>query len=62
MPNMEDPNERMAYYLSELDNDNAPIGWRRYLPMATSIVRKFDLAKAVMNAEIYVNPNTFQSG
>ncbi len=27
----------LAFILSELDNDNAPIGWGKYIPLATAL-------------------------
>ena len=51
-PNMEDPVDRLAHYLSEIHNDNAPLGWERYRSTAECLIRKFDLEAAVMAADI----------
>ena len=34
---------KLAFWLSEIDNDNAPIGWGHYIPMASMILNKFEL-------------------
>ncbi len=49
---MDDPTDRMAHYLSELLNDNAPMGWERYRLAAGILIAKFDLGAAVMVADI----------
>jgi len=38
-----DPVWKLAHWMSEIDNDMAPIGWSRYIPLASSILQKFDL-------------------
>jgi hypothetical protein len=47
-PNMSDPVDRLAHYLSELHNDNAPIGWERYSFMAKALIEKSILSESVM--------------
>lgn len=47
-PDDNDPVDNLAWYLSELHNDNAPIGWHYYRPMAKSLIEKFNLANEVM--------------
>lgn len=37
------PVYKLAYWLSEVDNDNAPIGWSRYIFIAKCILNKFEL-------------------
>jgi len=49
---MNDAVDRMAHYLSELHNDNAPMGWERYRTTAVCLIKKFDLEKAVMAADL----------
>ena len=51
-PDMKDPVDRLAHYLSEVHNDAAPIGWRSYRFLAKCLIDKFDLKDAVMAAEI----------
>lgn len=51
-PDMSNPTDRMAHYLSELHNDNAPMGWERYRMTAELLIKKFDLKEAVMTADI----------
>jgi len=38
-----DPVWQLAFRLSEVDNDNAPIGWFRYTPLARWLLETFDL-------------------
>lgn len=38
-----DPVWRLAFWLSEQDNDNAPIGWARYIPLATALRTRFTM-------------------
>jgi hypothetical protein len=37
------PEWKLAHRLSEVDNDNAPIGWYRYAPLARWLLRTFDM-------------------
>lgn len=37
------PEWKLAFFLSEIDNDNAPIGWGRYRSMARALLARFDL-------------------
>ena len=37
------PTWRLAFWLSEIDNDNAPIGWSRYIALARALLDKFNL-------------------
>jgi hypothetical protein len=37
------PAWRLAFWLSEVDNDNAPIGWSRYIALAQSLLAKFTM-------------------
>ena len=34
---------RLAWRLSEADNDNAPIGWSRYIALASWLLRTFNM-------------------
>jgi hypothetical protein len=34
---------RLAFRLSEVDNDNAPIGWYEYAPLARWLLKTFEL-------------------
>lgn len=34
---------RLAFFLSEIDNDRAPIGWGKYQSMAASLLANFTL-------------------
>lgn len=36
---------KFAFELSEIDNETAPIGWYRYVTLATWILLKFDRKK-----------------
>lgn len=46
-PDKTDPVDALAHYLSEWHNDNAPIGWERYRPVARDMIKKFNIAEAV---------------
>lgn len=35
----------LAHRLSEIDNDNAPIGWSRYIPIARWLLNTFDMTE-----------------
>jgi hypothetical protein len=35
---------KLAFKLSELENDNAPIGWSRYIPRAEKLLNEEDPA------------------
>jgi hypothetical protein len=41
------PEWRLAFRLSEVDNDNAPIGWSRYVTLAAWLLRTFELKERV---------------
>jgi hypothetical protein len=38
-----DPVWRLAFRLSEVDNDNAPIGWYRYVNLARWLLETFEM-------------------
>jgi len=45
---------KLAFLLSEFDNDNAPIGWSKYIPMARCLLDNFNMepkAPSVARAE-----------
>lgn len=35
----------LAFWLSEIDNANAPIGWGKYILMARALLTKYDLVE-----------------
>lgn len=37
-----DPAWRLAWRLSEVDNDDAPIGWSRYIPLARWVLNHYE--------------------
>ena len=37
------PAWRLAWRLSEVDNDNAPIGWSRYIGLASWLLQTFTM-------------------
>lgn len=39
------PAWKLAWRLSEVDNDNAPIGWSRYIPLASWLFITFDMTE-----------------
>lgn len=40
---------KLAFELSEFDNDNAPIGWSRYISMASLLLSKYELIEKKEN-------------
>lgn len=49
LPNLDDPKDRLAHFLSELHNDNAPLGWERYRFLASVLLDKFPLVDVLMD-------------
>lgn len=41
----DDPIEKLAFEMSEIDNDNAPIGWASYKHLARWMLAKYDLVE-----------------
>ena len=41
------PTWKLAFFLSEIDNDNAPIGWGRYILMAQGLLSKYNIEELV---------------
>jgi len=37
------PDWKLAFELSEVDNDNAPIGWFSYIHLASHLNRKYEI-------------------
>ena len=35
----------LAFLMSELENDNAPLGWGRYISLASGLLRLYDMEK-----------------
>ena len=46
-PNMTRTIDRLAYILSELHNENAPLGWERYRNVAHALLLKLPIAEFV---------------
>ena len=44
------PKWALAFRLSEVDNDNAPIGWARYIPLAGWLLTTFELTPKTVPA------------
>ena len=40
-----DPVWKLAFWMSEIDNDSAPIGWGDYRVLASAVLRRFDLTE-----------------
>jgi len=34
---------KLAWWMSEIDNDNAPIGWARYISLARAVIDRFQV-------------------
>ena len=41
----DNPAWKLAFWLSEVDNQHAPLGWSRYIPLATCLLATFDMRK-----------------
>jgi hypothetical protein len=59
-PNLTNRTDRLAHILSEMHNDNAPLGWERYRGLANLLLLKFPIA-AVVDDERFLDHN-FQPG
>lgn len=40
-----DPAWELAFCMSEIDNDNAPLGWAAYIPLAQSLLSNYDIKR-----------------
>ena len=40
-----DPVWELAFTLSEIENDNAPIGWCQYIATAKCLLAKYDISR-----------------
>jgi len=40
-----DPVWELAFAMSEMDNDSAPIGWGKYVNLATLIMHNYDVKR-----------------
>lgn len=40
-----DPDMELAFCMSELENDNAPIGWSKYLPLAKMLRSHYNISR-----------------
>lgn len=43
-----DPEKELAFTLSEIMNDNAPIGWGKYIPVARSLLANYEIKRKAM--------------
>lgn len=48
--NLINSTDRLAFLLSELHNDNAPIGWEKYRGLASLLLAKFPI-KDIVNSD-----------
>jgi len=46
-PDMTKTTDRLAHVLSEMHNDNAPLGWERYRPLAIMLMDKLTITSVV---------------
>lgn len=42
---------KLAFRLSEVDNDNAPIGWGRYIAIASWLLATYEMTPKATNTE-----------
>jgi hypothetical protein len=59
-PDMNSETDRLAHMLSEMHNDNAPLGWEHYRFLANLLMAKFPIAEIVKD-ERFFDPS-FQPG
>ena len=59
-PNMSDAKDRLAHMLSEMHNDNAPMGWERYRSLAEALMAKFPISEIVQSDRFF--DHGFQPG
>ncbi len=52
-PNMDDATDRLAHMLSEMHNDNTPIGWERYRGLASLLLTKLPIRATVMDPRFF---------
>lgn len=45
--------DRLAFLLSEIHNNEAPIGWETYRPLAFSLLQKFPIKDIVADARFF---------
>ena len=48
-PDLNDPAEKLAYIISKIHNDNAPLGWESYIPLAKTLIHTFEMSQAVVD-------------
>lgn len=46
----------LAFSMSELDNDNAPIGWARYIPLAEGLLANWHVRRKQSKPAPYAGP------
>ena len=46
------PNWALAFRLSEQNNDNAPLGWSRYIGLASWLLQNFDMTPKVSKVPV----------
>lgn len=51
-PDMNNPVDKLAHWMSEVDNDNAPLGWEKYRNLARFVIDEFELEEAVKNITV----------
>lgn len=42
---------QLAFSISEIQNDNAPIGWSKYISLAKCLLDNYEIKKKVLNHE-----------
>ena len=52
-PDMNNEIDRLAHMLSEMHNDSAPIGWERYRPLASMLMKKFPIFSIVKDERFF---------
>ncbi len=45
------PSWKLAFLMSEIDNDNAPVGWGRYIRIANGLLDNLPALKSIMGTE-----------
>jgi hypothetical protein len=54
-PDETDPIDKLAWFISEFHNDNAPIGWEQYKSLAEILIDKFVLYDTILVRDKYMD-------
>ena len=55
-PDMSNPEDKLAWIISEIINDSAPVGWEKYRPLSFLLIKKFDMVEKEQMSESEAEP------